>query len=76
MSSFIIEGGRKLNGDLVPKGAKNEALEVLCAVLLTDEEVQISNIPNIRDVNNLIQLLSDMGVKVTRTGKEIGRAHV
>ena len=69
MSSFIIEGGRKLNGDLVPKGAKNEALEVLCAVLLTDEEVQISNIPNIRDVNNLIQLLSDMGVKVTRTGK-------
>lgn len=69
MSSFIIEGGHKLNGDLVPKGAKNEALEVLCAVLLTDEEVHISNIPDIRDVNNLIQLLSEMGVKVTRTGK-------
>lgn len=69
MSSFIIEGGCKLNGDLTPKGAKNEALEVICAVLLTEEEVQISNIPNIRDVDNLIQLLSDMGVKVTRTGK-------
>ncbi|MBP3354131.1 MAG: UDP-N-acetylglucosamine 1-carboxyvinyltransferase [Bacteroidales bacterium] len=68
MSSFIIEGGHRLNGDLTPKGAKNEALQVICATLLTDEEVTITNIPDIRDVNNLIQLLADMGVKVTRIG--------
>lgn len=69
MSSFIIEGGHRLNGDLTPKGAKNEALQVICATLLTGDEVNICNIPDIRDVNNLIDLLADMGVKVTRTGK-------
>ena len=65
MASFIIEGGHPLSGTIVPQGAKNEALQVICATLLTSEPVTISNIPNIRDVNNLIQLLKDMGVKVT-----------
>ena len=68
MSSFIIKGGCRLNGTITPKGAKNEALQVICAVLLTSEEVTITNIPDIRDVNNLIDLLADMGVKVTRIG--------
>lgn len=66
MASFVIEGGHKLHGEIIPQGAKNEVLEVICATLLTDEEVIISNIPNILDVNNLIQLLRDMGVKVKK----------
>ena len=66
MSAFIIEGGHQLSGTIQPQGAKNEALQVICATLLTAEEVTIHNIPNIRDVNNLIQLLRDMGVKVRR----------
>ena len=66
MESFIIEGGHRLSGTIVPQGAKNEALEVICATLLTHEEVRIDNIPDILDVNNLIKLLADMGVKVTR----------
>jgi len=66
MSSFEIVGGRKLHGEIIPQGAKNEALQILCAVLLTPEEVTISNIPDIRDVNFLIELLRDMGVKVSR----------
>ena len=65
MASFIIEGGYPLNGEITPQGAKNEALQVICATLLTSEEVTIHNIPDIRDVNNLIQLLRDIGVKVT-----------
>ena len=68
MASFVIEGGHKLSGEIVPQGAKNEVLEVVCATLLTAEEVTIGNIPNILDVNNLIQLLRDMGVKVHRRG--------
>lgn len=68
MSSFIIEGNCKLNGEIVPQGAKNEALEVICAVLLTAEKVIIHNVPDILDVNNLIQLLRDMRVKVERLG--------
>lgn len=64
MSSFIIEGGHRLNGEITPQGAKNEALQVICATLLTEEEVVIENIPNILDVNNLIALLRDMGVEV------------
>ena len=68
MASFIIEGGHPLSGTIVPQGAKNEALQVICATLLTSEPVTISNIPNIRDVNNLIQLLKDIGVKVTIGG--------
>ncbi len=70
MASFVIEGGHKLHGEIVPQGAKNEVLEVICATLLTDEEVVISNIPNILDVNNLIQLLRDMGVKVEKKGMD------
>ncbi len=66
MASFIIEGGHPLKGTITPQGAKNEALEVICATLLTEEEVTIHNIPDIRDVNNLIQLLRDVGVKVSR----------
>ena len=66
MASFIIEGGHLLQGTITPQGAKNEALQVICASLLTEEEVIIRNIPNIRDVNNLIQLLRDIGVKVAK----------
>jgi UDP-N-acetylglucosamine 1-carboxyvinyltransferase len=64
MATFVIEGGHKLSGSITPQGAKNEALQVICAVLLTDEEVIISNIPDIRDVNKLIFILSELGVKV------------
>lgn len=64
MASFKIVGGQKLRGEITPQGAKNEALQVLCAVLLTSETVTISNIPDILDVNNLIKLLGDMGVRV------------
>ncbi len=71
MSSFIIEGGHKLSGTIHPQGAKNEALEVISAVLLTDEEVTISNVPEILDVKNLILLLEGMGVKVTRREKGV-----
>ena len=66
MASFIIEGGHLLQGTITPQGAKNEALQVICATLLTEDEVIIRNIPDIRDVNNLIQLLRDIGVKVRR----------
>ena len=66
MQSFLIEGGRPLQGTITPQGAKNEALEVICAAILTAEEVRISNVPDILDVNNLILLLADIGVKVTR----------
>ena len=64
MATFEITGGKRLKGELIPQGAKNEALQVLCAVLLTPEDVTIANVPNIVDVNNLIQLLTDLGVKV------------
>jgi UDP-N-acetylglucosamine 1-carboxyvinyltransferase len=64
MASFKIEGGHLLSGTITPQGAKNEALQVICAALLTSEPVTISNIPDIRDVNNLIRLLKDIGVKV------------
>lgn len=66
MAAFVIEGGHPLSGTITPQGAKNEALQVICASLLTSEEVIIRNIPDIRDVNNLIQLLRDIGVKVTK----------
>ena len=69
MSSFIVEGGHRLSGTIRPQGAKNEALQVISAVLLTKEEVRISNIPEILDVKNLILLLEGMGVKVTRHEK-------
>ncbi len=69
MATFKIEGGHLLKGTITPQGAKNEALEVICATLLTSEKVVIRNIPNIRDVNNLIQLLCDIGVRVECIGQ-------
>ena len=69
MESFIIEGGHPLQGTITPQGAKNEALEVICATLLSEEPVHIKNIPDILDVNNLILLLKDIGVKVTRNSR-------
>ncbi len=70
MDIFKIEGGHRLKGSITPQGAKNEALQVICATLLTPEEVQISNIPDIRDVNFLIELLGKMNVKVHRSGRD------
>ena len=66
MASFLIEGGHSLHGEITPQGAKNEALEVICAVLLTKEPVLIENVPDIADVNNLMALLEKMGVKISR----------
>ena len=66
---FQIKGGRKLRGEITPQGAKNEALQILCAVLLTAEPMRVSNIPDIKDVNRLIEILQDFGVKVTKNGK-------
>ncbi len=81
-SYFSIEGGHRLNGEITPQGAKNEALQIISATLLTDKAVEIDNVPEILDVLKLIDLLSHLGVAVTRHGKgrytfcEIGRAHV
>ncbi|MFN8210204.1 MAG: UDP-N-acetylglucosamine 1-carboxyvinyltransferase [Bacteroidales bacterium] len=66
MATFVVNGGKHLHGEITPQGAKNEALQVLCAVLLTGDKVTINNIPDIRDVNKLIELLASLGVKVTR----------
>ena len=71
MGSFRIEGGHKLKGEIVPQGAKNEAMQIICASLLTDEEVIIENLPNILDINNLIDLLKGMGVKVVRNTPDV-----
>ncbi|MBN2639233.1 MAG: UDP-N-acetylglucosamine 1-carboxyvinyltransferase [Bacteroidales bacterium] len=70
MSSFRIEGGKKLQGSIRPQGAKNEALQIVCATLLTYEEVILHNVPDIRDVNHLIELLQGLGSKITRLDKE------
>lgn len=69
MASFIVTGGGKLNGIIIPQGAKNEAMQVLCAALLTDEPVTITNLPDILDINNLIDLMKGMGVSVDRKSK-------
>jgi UDP-N-acetylglucosamine 1-carboxyvinyltransferase len=69
MGSFIIHGGKKLKGEIIPQGAKNEALQVICAVLLTGEEIAMHNVPDIRDVNLLISLLGDMGVEIKHTSE-------
>ena len=68
MAKFVIEGGHQLHGEITPQGAKNEALEVICATVLSKEAVTISNVPNILDVNNLIQLMMDMGIYVRKEG--------
>ncbi|HLW49616.1 MAG TPA: UDP-N-acetylglucosamine 1-carboxyvinyltransferase [Sphingobacteriaceae bacterium] len=70
MNAFEIVGGQKLQGEITPQGAKNEALQILSAVLLTDQEIEISNIPDIKDVNKLIELLGDLGVEVERKSKD------
>jgi UDP-N-acetylglucosamine 1-carboxyvinyltransferase len=70
MASFVIEGRCKLSGDIYPQGAKNEVLQIICATLLTSEEVVVNNVPDILDVNNLIQLMRDMGVTVSKRGVE------
>lgn len=70
MGAFEIIGGKKLKGEIIPQGAKNEVLQILCAVLLTPERVEIENVPNIIDVNKLIDLLADLGVKVEKLGDE------
>ena len=68
MGSFRIKGGKRLAGNIKPQGAKNEALQIICAVLLTDQDVELNNVPDIRDVNRLIDLLKGLGVKVEKTG--------
>ncbi len=68
MASFVIEGGHRLSGEIHPQGAKNEVLQIICATLLTAEEVTVNNIPDILDVNNLIQLMREMGVTVAKEG--------
>lgn len=70
MASFRVKGGVQLRGEIIPQGAKNEALQILCAVLLTAEKITLHKVPNIRDINKLIELLEDMGVKVTKNGPE------
>ncbi|MCS6833826.1 MAG: UDP-N-acetylglucosamine 1-carboxyvinyltransferase, partial [Flammeovirgaceae bacterium] len=67
--AFEVQGGKKLKGEIIPQGAKNEALEILCAVLLTEEKVTVHNIPDILDVNNLISLLGEMGVLINKIGE-------
>ena len=69
MASFVIEGGRRMHGELIPQGAENEALQILCATLLTPETVEVYNLPDILDVNNLIKLLRDLGVETTKIGE-------
>jgi UDP-N-acetylglucosamine 1-carboxyvinyltransferase len=69
MASFVVTGGNKLKGEIIPQGAKNEALQIISAVLLTDQKVTITNIPDIIDVNNLIELLAEMNVKVERVDR-------
>ena len=69
MASFVIEGGRRMHGELIPQGAKNEALQILCATLLTPEAVEVYNLPDILNVNNLIKLLRDLGVETTKIGE-------
>ena len=73
MDAFSIKGGASLKGDIVPQGAKNEALQILCATLLTAEPVTISNLPDIRDVNFLIEIIGDFGVKVQRLSPDTVR---
>src|SRR5215203_4852392 len=69
MNSFEVQGGKKLSGTIIPQGAKNEALQIISAVLLTPEKVTITNIPDILDVNLLIELLHDIGVKIERPSR-------
>ena len=71
MGTFIVQGGKPLKGEITPQGAKNEALQILCAVLLTSEKVTIKNIPEIRDVSKLIELLGCLGVKINKESSSV-----
>lgn len=71
MGSFIVQGGKSLKGELIPQGAKNEALQIICATLLTSEKVTVSNIPDINDVNKLIDLIGCMGVKISKVAESV-----
>ena len=71
MAKFIVEGGHRLKGEIMPQGAKNEALQIICATLLTSERVVLHNVPIIADVMQLIELMQKMGVKVERLGDDI-----
>lgn len=73
MSTFIVEGGHRLDGEITPQGAKNEALQILCATLLTPDKVTVENIPDILDINNLISMLCEMGVKVEKISPNTSR---
>ena len=75
MAVFKVEGGYRLKGELIPQGAKNEALQILSAVLLTKEKVVVHNLPDILDVNKLIELLTDLGVEVERIPPRVVRNH-
>ena len=66
MGTFVVEGGHTLSGSIQPQGAKNEALQILCAVLLTPDRIEISNVPDIVDINKLIDILSQLGVKIEK----------
>src|SRR5512133_333985 len=71
MGTFIVHGGKTLTGEITPQGAKNEALQVICATLLTSEQVTIRNIPDISDVNKLIELIGSLGVKIARPSRSV-----
>src|SRR6266498_5700095 len=71
MSSFEVKGGKKLRGEIIPQGAKNEALQIISAVILTPEKVTVTNIPNILDVNLLIELLGEMNIKIERPQSDV-----
>jgi len=71
MGSFIVQGGKSLKGEIIPQGAKNEALQIICATLLTPEKVTVSNIPDISDVNNLIELIRSLGVKISKETESV-----
>src|SRR5665647_380338 len=71
MGSFIVQGGKSLKGEINPQGAKNEALQIICATLLTPEKVTVSNIPDISDVNNLIELVGCLGVKISKEAESV-----
>ncbi len=71
MGSFIVQGGKSLKGEIIPQGAKNEALQIICATLLTPEKVTVSNIPDISDVNNLIELVGCLGVKISKEAESV-----
>ena len=68
MGTFVVKGGRPLSGTIEPQGAKNEALQILCAVLLTAEPVEISNVPDIVDINKLLDILDSLGVRIEKKG--------